>query len=208
MLTMLFSLPSLAQQTHTLAEPAAVPMRTVHDGLDHLTFEVPASWSLATRDRELSTFHHEARTAPATARLHYVAAIGENPFPTSNFSGAHFYVSSTAGQSAAQCTAQATQAVKEEAHHYLTKPVEPNGAIVSVGGRPADHGHDESGRVCVEYRDEVYTLRRAGVCLRFDLAMNNFCGGEVSGVRDMTHDEIIDMRTRLEGVLKSVVFDK
>jgi hypothetical protein len=186
----------------------AQQQRTVHDAQDHLTFQVPATWSLATRDKELSTFHHEGRTAPLTARVRYVAAIAENPFPASNFSGAHFYISATPDQTPGQCAAQATRSIKDEPHHYRPIPVAPNASIVSVGGHPATHGHDESGRVCTEFRDEIYTIRAGSACLRFDLAMNNFCGGDVSGVRDMTPTEIIDMRTRLETILQSVRFDK
>ncbi|SFS18428.1 hypothetical protein SAMN05421771_3462 [Granulicella pectinivorans] len=182
--------------------------RTVHDTQDHLTFQIPSTWSLATHDRELSTFHHEARTAPASTRLHYVAAIAENPYPASNFSGAHFYVSVTPAQTADQCSAQATKAPKDEPHHYLPIAVPLNTSIASIDGHPVAHGHDDSGRVCTEYRDEIYTTRVRNTCLRFDLAMNNFCGGEVSGVRDMTPAEIVDMRTRLEAILQSVKFDR
>jgi len=208
LLVLLLTPPAaLHAQTHTLAEPAREALRTVHDTQDHLTFQIPATWSLATRDRELSTFHQEARSAPITSRLHYVAAIAENPYPSSNFAGAHFYISVTPAQTADQCTAQAIQPIKEEPHHYATKPIPPNTSIVSIGGHPASHGHDESGSVCTEFRDEIYTVRQRNACLRFDLAMNNFCGGEVSGVREMTHDEILDIRTRLETILTSVHFD-
>ncbi|RXH56542.1 hypothetical protein GRAN_3399 [Granulicella sibirica] len=38
--------------------------------------------------------------------------------------------------------------------------------------------------------------------------MNNFCGGEVSGVRDMTQDEILSVRHQMETILNSVHFDR
>jgi len=198
----------LALTFATSAHAQQPALRTVNDTQDHLTFQIPATWTLATHDRELSTFHHEARTAPATGRLHYVAAISENPYPTSNFAGAHFYVSVTPAQTADQCAAQATRPIQEDPHHYTSTPIAPNTSIVTVGGHPISHGHDESGRVCTEFRDEIYTLRQRNACLRLDLAMNNFCGGDVSGVRDMTPAEIIDIRTRLEAILQSVRFDR
>ena len=59
----------------------------------------------------------------------------------------------------------------------------------------------------MESRDEVYTTLRGSSCLRFDLVINTFCGGEVSGARDMTAAELEAVRKRLEGILQSVHFD-
>ena len=212
----IFLLSSLcrAQQaaTHRLIEPAIIPLRTVRDAQDHLTFQIPVNWSLATRDRELSTFRQEARTAPRAARLRFVAAMPENPYPASTFSGAHFYVSVVPGISAAQCAAQAAQQPHEGARHFPREtsvgPDNRTAAAVTIGNQPADRGHDEYGEICTQFRDDVYTMRRKNTCLRFDLALNNFCGGDVTGVRDMTHDEILDVRHQLESLLNSVVFDR
>jgi hypothetical protein len=202
-----FATATKAQKPQFIATPAPTPLRTIHDKPDHLTFQVPAAWTLATHDHELSSFHEEARTAPHTARLRYVVAIPENPFPASTFAGAHFYLSVTPAQSADQCTAQAALPVHESPRHFLPEPVPLNRSIVAVGSRPADHGHDETGDICTQNRDDVYTLRQHNACLRFDLAMNNFCS-EASGARPMTLDQILDIRSRLEAILNSVHFDR
>lgn len=171
--------------------PAGTPVRTVHDRVDGLSFELPLDWPLSTRDRELSTFRHEARSAPRTARLRYVAAMPENPFPASTFSGAHFYLSVTPSASRAQCAAQAGGRLTAQ-----------------IDDQPASHGHDEHGGLCTEFRDEVYTVRRRGSCLRIDLAMNNFCGGAVSGVADLTPEQLGRVRGSLEAILRSIRFDR
>jgi hypothetical protein len=69
------------------------------------------------------------------------------------------------------------------------------------------HGHDEQRSICVTQRDEVYTTLRHGACYRFDLTINNFCGGEVSGVKDITEQELNQVRSRLEAILGTVRFD-
>jgi hypothetical protein len=38
--------------------------------------------------------------------------------------------------------------------------------------------------------------------------INNFCGGDVSGVREMTPKELDSIRKRLEAILATVQFDK
>jgi hypothetical protein len=189
----------LAASTLAAQETPKLPdgLRTVRDAQDRLSFQVPANWPLATRDRELSTFHQEARTAPLSARVRYVAAMPENPFPLSTFSGAHFYLSVTPRQSEAQCKAQ-------------TVPVAGGKAAsadkVAIAHLPASHLRDEHGAICTQFRDDAYTVYRRGACLRFDLAMNNFCGGEVSGVRDMSPAEMQEVRRQLETILSSVTF--
>ena len=185
----------------TSSLPAQV---TIHDTADHLTFDLPSTWLVATHDRELSTFHQEARTAPKSTRLRYVAAIPENPFPLSTFSGAHIYISLVPHLNAAQCEAQVTSPPERAPIHYLSHPEPLSTAVPTIAGRKASHGHDEHGILCTEYRDDIYTIPIKTGCLRFDLAMNNFCGGEVSGARDMTHDEIIHIRERMEEILNSV----
>ena len=70
------------------------------------------------------------------------------------------------------------------------------------------HGYSEHGGVCTESRDEVYTALRGTTCYRFDLVINNFCGGEVSGVRDITERELGAVRQRLETILNSVKLDE
>ncbi len=187
---------------------AQQPMRTVHDAQDRLTFQIPANWALASRDRELSTFHQEARTAPKGARLRFVAAIPENPYPASTFSGAHFYISAVPVRGAAACAAQTAPLPTDPNERYAAEPLRKPDNDARVGDRPAHHGRDQHGQICTQFRDDVYTLRHDGTCLRFDLAMNNFCGGEVSGVKDMTKEEIFGIRQRLEAILKTVTFDR
>ena len=183
---------------------AAAQTRTIHDTPDHLTLDVPTTWIIATRDHEISTFHHEARTAPPHTRFRLVAAIPENPFPFSTFSGAHFYLSLVPKLNEAQCAQQ----VDPPATAYPQAPKGLSDAIPIVADKKAHHGHDEHGTLCTEYRDDIYTISTHNGCLRFDLAMNNFCGGEVSGVKDMTQNEILSIRQQMETILKSVRFDR
>jgi hypothetical protein len=37
--------------------------------------------------------------------------------------------------------------------------------------------------------------------------MNNFCGGEVSGVKDVTAQQLDEVRRRMEAILATVRFD-
>ncbi|WP_128913981.1 hypothetical protein [Granulicella sibirica] len=186
---------------------AAAQTHTIHDAPDHLTFDVPTTWTIAAHDHELSTFHHEARTAPPNTRFRFVAAIAENPFPLSTFSGAHLYVSLIPKLDKVQCAAQVNPP-PSLARTYVPQPEALSETVPVVGDRKANHGHDEHGTLCTEYRDDIYTLSVRNGCLRFDLAMNNFCGGEVSGVRDMTQDEILSVRHQMETILNSVHFDR
>ena len=76
-----------------------------------------------------------------------------------------------------------------------------------IAGISFAHGHDEQTSICTVQRDEVYTTLRHGACYRFDLTINNFCGGEVSGVKDITEQELDQVRSRLEAILGTVRFD-
>jgi hypothetical protein len=78
---------------------------------------------------------------------------------------------------------------------------------VQIAGLTFAHGHDEQKDICVTQRDEVYTAMRRGACYRFDLAINNFCGGDVSGVQDITPAELDQVRARLQAILSTVRFD-
>ncbi len=138
----------------------------------------------------------DARSAAKTTQLRAVANISFNPFPQSTFSGAYFYASVTPRLSAADCTKQAGT--------KNSRPV----VTANVAGVPFTHGYDEHGGVCTESRDEIYTAVLNGSCYRFDLVINNFCGGEVSGVRDISAKELEDVRHRLEAILATVQFDK
>ena len=175
-------------------EPTNPPARDVRDALDHLILHLPAGWNFTRKDGELSTFHLDARTAPRKSRLHIAANLAYNPYPLSTFSGAIFYVSSTAGLSAADCAAETT-----------TKPFDPLPPGL-VDKQTFARGKDEHGQICTEARDVAYTALRNKSCLRFDLAVNTFCGGEVSGAEELTANQLQSIYTRLTTILDSVRF--
>jgi hypothetical protein len=198
-LALLLTLPAHAQLKAIPAAPKAEPTtpaaRSFHDPRSGVTFQVPAAWGITRKDGEVSTFTLDARSAKPTG-MRAVANITFNPFPESTFSGAYFYLSYTPHTAAADCTHQ-TATLKS--NHPTT--------TTQVGGVPFSHGYDEHGGVCTESRDEIYTAARNGACYRFDLVINNFCGGDVSGVKDMTPQELDSVRHRLESILSTVQFD-
>lgn len=183
--------PLVCQRT---AEPTAPPASSFHDSQYGVTFQVPAAWNLTRRDAELSTFALDTRTAPTTARMRGLATIAFNPHPTTTFSGALFYFSITPHASEQQCRSQATA----QAPRTVT--------TAQIDGVPFAHGYDEHGTICTESRDEIYTALKKNACYRFDLIIHNFCGGDVSGVRDISPAELNSVRNRLEGILNSVTF--
>jgi hypothetical protein len=175
-------------------EPTSPAARDVRDPLDHLTFHLPPGWNLTRKDGEVSSFHLDARTAPRKAKLHLVASLAFNPYPASTFAGALFYVSATPALSAGACAAQT-----------VTKPSEPLPPS-TIDGQTFARGKDEHGHICTESRDVAYTSLRHNSCLRFDLAINSFCGGEVSGAEDLTEDQLQAIYTRLIRVVDSIHF--
>ncbi len=176
------------------SEPTEPPARTVQDTPTHITFHLPAGWNLSRTDGELSTFHLDARSAPRRAQVRAVANLAFNPYPRSTFSGALFYLSLTPQSTPAECIAQAS-----------AKPNAPLGSTV-IADVPFTRGHDAHGKICTEARDTVYTALRHGACLRFDLVLNNFCGGEVSGAQDLTEPQLQTLQQRLESILQTVRF--
>lgn len=177
------------------------PVKTFHDPTYHLSFDYPATWTFATSDHEISTFHLDARSATPKTSLRAVVAMPENPFPASTFSGAYVYFSVTPHSSAASCARQAAPP-PSASHKPSAKPIATQVADIHF-----THGHDEIKDICITQRDEIYTTRHAGTCYRFDLSINNFCGGEVSGVKDITPQELDQVRTRLEAILSTIRFD-
>jgi hypothetical protein len=206
------------------------PTHTFHDSANHLSFNFPANWNFAEQDHEISTFHLDARTAPRNATLRAVVAMPQNPFPESTFSGAYLYFSVTPHSSAAACARQtvapkltpgeAARRAVENAPETAAAP-EPNPASalapgptlsltsdkIQIAGIPFTHGRDQQRDICITQRDEVYTTLHRGACYRFDLVINNFCGGQVSGVKDITEKELDQVRARLESILNTVRFD-
>jgi hypothetical protein len=197
-----------AAPVSTAVMPSAAPPQTFHDPKYKISFDYPSNWNFSRNDRELSTFHLDARTAPSTASLRAVAAIPENPFPASTFSGAYVYLSVIPHATDATCASQA------RVHRVATAPSaspaprsSKRAGTSQFGGISFAHGHDEQKHICTTDRDEIYTTFRRGACYRFDLFINNFCGGEVSGVKDITPEELEQVRKRLEGILATVRFD-
>src|SRR5579871_558962 len=175
-------------------EPTTPPAHPFHDTRHGVSFQIPAGWNFSRKDSDLSTFSLDARSAPRNAQMRAVANIAFNPFPASTFSGALFYFSVTPHTTEAECRAQASA----EPQHAATVPID---------GVSFTHGSDEQGTICIEARNEIYTAQRNNACYRFDLVINTFCGGEVSGVRDITPQQIEAVRKRLESILNTVKFD-
>jgi hypothetical protein len=195
--------------TTLLAQTAPAPMpastasgpitpRTFHDPTYHLSFDYPANWTFASADREISTFRLDARSMAKTTTMRAVVAMPQNPFPASTFSGAYLYFSVTPHSSSASCAKQAAPPASESG-----KAPE----AIEVGDIPFTHGHDEQKDICIVQRDEIYTTLHRGSCYRFDLAINNFCGGQVSGVKDITPTELDQVRSRLQAILNTTRFD-
>lgn len=206
-LSLALFLPCASIQAQTAsATPAAAtvpsaPLNTFHDPIYHLSFDYPATWTFTQSDHEISTFHLDARSAPRNSSLRAVAAIPENPFPASTFSGAYIYFSVTPRTSAATCARQAAPP-PDNSHKPAAKPISTH-----VNDIPFAHGHDQQKDICIVQRDEIYTSRHRGACYRFDLSINNFCGGEVSGVKDITPGELDQVRARLESILATTRLD-
>ena len=223
-LALLLAPLSICMNAQSVQSPQ--PTHIFHDRNTHISFDYPANWTFSRADHEISTFHLDARTAPPKATLRAVTAIPENPFPASTFSGAYLYFSVTPHSSAASCARQATPpriTAAEAAHRAAelhTSHPDDNAAGNSPGialaakpdklqlaGIAFTHGRDERRDVCLTQHDDVYTTYRAGSCLRFDLAINNFCGGQVSGVRDISPKQLDDVRARLTAILSTARFD-
>ena len=184
--------PPLPGARGPVPDPVSPPAQTVMEEHMHLRFHLPPGWNLARKDGEVSTFHLDARTAPHHAEMLVVATLAFNPYPASTFSGALFYVSQTPHSSSASCAAQT--------NFRPEKPLRP----ATIADLPFSRGKDEHGHICTEARDVTYTALRRGSCLRFDLAVNTFCGGEDSGAQDLTEAQLGAVFKRMEGILESV----
>jgi len=187
--------PMLRSHAAAPPEPTTPPAHPFHDARYGVTFTVPAAWNLNRKDAEVSTFRFDAPTASRAAQLRAVATISFNPHPYSTFSGALFYFSVTPRIMPAQCSAQASA---QAPRTVTTTPID---------GIPFTHGYDEHGVICTESRDEIYTTPRNNACYRFDVVINTFCGGDVSGVQDISPRELDAVRKRMQTILDSVHFD-
>jgi hypothetical protein len=189
------AVPPLLRPKPPAVEPTMPPAHPFHDSRYGVTFTVPAAWNLNRKDAEVSTFNLDARSIAHTTQLRAVASIDFNPHPNSTFSGALFYFSVTPHLSAAECSAQATAQAPHSA------------STAQIGGLSFTHGYDEHGGICTESRDEIYTTPHNNACYRFDAVINTFCGGDVSGVQDITPGELDAVRHRMQKILDSVHFD-
>ncbi|WP_213803481.1 hypothetical protein [Granulicella sp. dw_53] len=191
-----FSSCTIQAQPRATPEPTTPPARSYHDPRSGVTIQVPAGWNLSLKDGETSTFRLDARSAPHSTQMRALVSIAFNPYPESTFSGAFFYLSLNPHLSAPDCARQATVRAPQTA------------STTQIASVPFSHGYDEHGGICTEARDEIYTALHRGTCYRFDLIVNSFCGGDVSGVRDMTPAQLEAVRHRLEAILATVQFDK
>jgi len=187
--------PPLLQGKPPAPEPTTPPARPFHDARYGVSFTIPPAWNITRKDGDVSTFRLDARNAAHTAQMRAVASISFNPHPYSTFAGALFYYSVTPNVTANQCAAQAIVRAPRTV------------ATTKVDGVPFSHGYDEHGGICTESRDEIYTTERNDACYRFDAVINNFCGGDVSGVQDITERELDDVRKRMQSILNTVRFD-
>jgi hypothetical protein len=192
LIAVLLATISAAAQT----DPTTPPAHPFHDTRHGVSFQIPAGWNFSRKDSDLSTFNLDARSAPRNIQMRAVANMAFNPFPASTFSGALFYFSVTPHTNEAECRAQASA----QAPHTVD--------TVTIDGVSFTHGYDEQGTICIEARNEIYTAQRNNSCYRFDFVINTFCGGEVSGVRDITPQQIDAVRKRLESILGTVKFDR
>ncbi len=190
------AVPPLLQSHPSAPEPSTPPARLFRDSHYGVSFTIPAAWNLTRKDFEVSTFHLDARNAAHNAQLRAVATISFNPHPTSTFAGALFYFSVAPHTTSNQCAAEASALAP---HHPVTS--------TQIGGHTFTHGYDEHGGICTESRDEIYTTSRNNSCYRFDVVINNFCGGDVSGIRDITEGELDSVRHRMQTILDSVRFE-
>ena len=222
-------MPLRAQQKVTVPtgpaqDAASIPFRDSHYGV---RFEVPPGWNLTRKDREVSTFRLDARSAPRGSELRGVASMGFNPFPHSVLSGALVYFSVAKHSNDRTCAAQATGG-DPIARVPGTAQGEPENMDVrdddvdkrpnaqgrdpqrfeaeNIGGMEFLHGHDEHGYMCVEGRDEVYTAYRKGSCYRFDLTLNTFCAIS-SGAAELSREQFHSIEAQMAGILSTVSLD-
>jgi hypothetical protein len=180
-----------------MAPPATATTHDFKDGHFGVKFQVPPGWSLNRKDGLVSTFHNDARSATADARVRGIASLDFNPYPHSTLSGAVFYYSVTPHSSDQEC---AKEAEPEDA------PVVVSTDVQDIGGMRFTHGHDEHGEICVEARDEIYTAYRKGACYRFDMEINTFCAIS-SGAQEITARQLQNLNQRMADILSTVTLE-
>lgn len=182
-----------AQKSVPVSPPNTASSQAFHDRHYGVRFDVPPGWTFSRRDREVSTFHLDARSAGDTTEMRGVASMSFNPYPLSTFSGALFYYSVQKHVNDRDCEEQASKFSRTE-------------DTLRIDGKEFTHGEDQHGDMCVEARDEVYTTYRKGSCYRFDLEVNTFCA-QSSGALEMTRRQYNDIEHRMQQILGSVKLD-
>jgi hypothetical protein len=155
-------------------------------------FEVPAGWTVAHRDGEVSNYRLDVANAPKDSMVRGAASMDFNPFPHSTLGGALLYFS-VQPQSDERSCAQPAGATGGKSE------------TIGIGGMGFTHVHSEHGRECVEARDEIYTAYRRHACYRFDLEVNTFCA-ESSGAQELSPEQLHDIDGRMAGILSTVTF--
>jgi hypothetical protein len=193
------ALPCVAQQKIVIptAPPTQAAPQGFKDGHFGVKFQVPPGWSLNRKDGLVSTFHNDARSASADAKVRGIASLDFNPYPYSTLSGAVFYYSVTPHSNDQEC---AKEAEPENV------PLAVSTDVQDIGGMRFNHGHDEHGDICVEARDEIYTAYRKGSCYRFDMEINTFCAIS-SGAQEITDRELLNLNQRMADILSTVTLE-
>jgi hypothetical protein len=193
------------------APPATAKELAFRDSQFGVRFRVPPGWSFTRKDRQVSVFRLDARTATDKSVMRGVAALDFNPFPLSTLAGAMVYYSVERHARESECVRQAAAS----GDGTIAPAPPPNGShedvrrdkdTLDIGGMNFVHGHDEHGKVCVEARDDIYTAYRKGACYRFDLEMNTFCAVS-SGAVEITTPQIENIEARMAEILSTVSLD-
>jgi len=181
-----------AQKSVPAAPAANATARSFADSRYGVRFEVPAGWTLAHRDGEVSNFRLDVKDAPRGSLVRGVASMEFNPFPQSTLSSALLYFTVQLNSDEKSCVAPVgARDVRQE--------------TVGIGGMGFTHRHVEHGNECTETRDEIYTAYRRHACYRFDLEVNTFCSA-ASGAQELSEGQLHDVEARMAGILSTVTF--
>lgn len=79
---------------------------------------------------------------------------------------------------------------------------------VTLNGIEYAHNSAETGGMCHQMKEDVYTTYQNNGCYIFDLSVQTICSGAVDGMRDATKKELADVDTRLIDILETVRIDQ
>jgi hypothetical protein len=204
------TLAASAQVKVPIAAPEQSRAQAFRDSHYGVRFIIPPGWELNKKDRQISTFRLDAKSAKPNSEMRAVASMNFNPFPLSTLSGALFYYSVERHTTDRECELQAVnpRKMKSDVTTEFANKHEDQVAkdIQDIGAMNFTHGHEEQGHGCIESRDDVYTAFRKGSCYRFDLTVNMFCS-DVSGAQDLTLEQMDNIESRMAGILSTIVFE-